>query len=183
MDASAYITKMFMNPRMFVVLREEIATYGLEALTYGSLTMKGLETVANTIERFMKPDHIQGFDLGCGDGELIWHLAKALPGSTWFGVEISESRVAAQTRDVCIWQGDMLAENFHVYNLLHADNLCLEDAVADRLEQKIVDEFTGLYISYREPVNMAFMRQAVLLDTIQTETTWSTCLLRYYWVH
>ena len=159
-----------------------MATYGLQALTYGSLTMKGLGTLTKTIGRFMKPDHINGFDLGCGDGELIWHLAEALPGSTWSGVEISEIRVDAQIRDVCIWQGDMLAENFHGYNLLHADNLCLEDAVADRLEQKIVEEFTGLYISYREAANMEFLRRAVLLDTIKTETTWSDCVLRYYWI-
>ena len=173
---------MFMNPRMFVVLREEIATHGLEALTYGSLTMKGLGTVAKTIERFMNSDHINGFDLGCGDGELIWHLAAELPGSTWSGVEISENRVAAQTRDVTIWQGDMLEESLHSYNLLHADNLCLEDAVADRLEKKIADEFRGLYISYRKPQNIAFLRKATLLESIKTETTWSTCVLMFYWI-
>ena len=171
-----------MNPRMFVVRREEVATYGLQALTYGSLTTKGLGTLTKTIGRFMKPDHINGFDLGCGDGELIWHLSEALPGSIWSGVEISQSRVDAQTRDVCIWQGDMLAENFHGYNLLHADNLCLEDAVADRLEQKIADEFQGLYISYREPMNMDFMRKAKLLASVKTETTWSTCVLMFYWL-
>ena len=173
---------MLMNPRLFVLPREEVVACGLQALTYGSLTTKGLASVVDSINRQLHSEHIQGFDLGCGDGELIWHLAAALPGSTWSGVEISESRVAAQTRDVSIWQGDMLAENFHGYNLLHADNLCLEDAVADQLEQKIVNEFNGLYISYREPENIEFLRRAILLEKVKTETTWSDCVLRYYWI-
>ena len=173
---------MLMNPRLFVLPREEVAACGLQALTYGSLTQKGLASVVETIKRQMWSEHINGFDLGCGDGELIWHLAAELPGSTWSGVEISESRVAAQMRDVTIWQGDMLEESFHSYNLLHADNLCLEDAVADRLEQKIADEFRGLYISYRKPQNIAFLRKATLLDCIKTETTWSTCVLMFYWI-
>jgi hypothetical protein len=173
---------MLLNPRLFVLPHKEIRACGLTALTYGSLTMKGLGQMSRTILRYMRPDSIHGFDLGCGDGELIWHLGLALDGSTWHGVEISESRVEAQMRDVCIWQGDMLDENFKTYNLLHADNLCLDETVADLLEKKIADEFTGLYISYREPISLEFLRRAVLVYKEMTETTWSTCLLRYYYL-
>lgn len=173
---------MMLNPRLFILPPAEIKACGLEALTYGSLNEKGLSSVVKNVKRFLHTDHIQGFDLGCGDGELIWHLGLALPGSAWSGVEISESRVDAQMRDVCIWQGDMLAENFKPYNLLHADNLCLDEGVADLLEKKVVDEFSGLYITYRKPKNLDFLRRATLLDYIKTETTWSTCLLYYYWV-
>ena len=168
---------MLLNPALFKLPHHEIKSYGVEALTYGSLNEKGL---ASVISRLLSVRQIQGFDLGCGDGELIWHLQQGLPDSTWCGVEISEQRVDLQRRDVCIWQGDMLEESFHNYNVLHADNLCLDEKTADALEEKIANEFHGLYISYRTPVNMKFLRTAVLLDSVLTETTWSSCLLHYY---
>ena len=129
--------------------------------------------------RELFPGEIFGLDLGCGDGELIYHL-KEIPGSVWEGVEISEHRVSAQTRDVSIWQGDMLEENFRLYNVLHADNLCLEDSVAAALEEKIVREFSGIYISYRKPESVKFLKTAIYLKTVPTETTWTTHPIHYY---
>ena len=174
---------MMMNPQLFVLPHDELRLIGSEALTYGSLTTKGLATVAQTLRRFIQPHTIQGFDLGCGDGELLWHLQAELEGSTWSGVEISQQRVNLQTRDVTIWQGDMLEESFHGYNVLHADNLCLDDGVADLLEKKIANEFQGVYITYRRPENMLFLRMAELLASVKTETTWSSCVLYFYRVY
>jgi tRNA G46 methylase TrmB len=137
--------------------------------------------MANAIKSLL-PDPIYGFDLGCGDGELIYHLAKALPESTWEGVEISDWRVSAATRPVTIWAGDMLVENYRPYNVLHADNLCLEDHIAERLEEKIVREFRGLYITYRTPGNMKFLKAAKYLKTVDIETTWTTHPIKFYQV-
>jgi tRNA G46 methylase TrmB len=170
---------MFINPRLFVLPSNEIKQIGLQNLTYGSLSMKGLATTVKTLHKYCK-EPIRGFDLGCGDGELIWHLAQALPDSTWEGVEISEHRVDEQMRDVCIWQGDMLTENFRPYNVLHADNLCLDDDVANKLEEKIVNEFKGIYITYRTPSNMKFLKKAWRLETVLTETTWTEHFIHYY---
>lgn len=163
---------MMLNPRLFILPPCEIKTVGQENLTYGSLTMKGLKTIVSSIQPYVK-EPIYGFDLGCGDGELIYHLQMLLPDSKWEGVEISEHRVSMQTKDVFIWQGDMLEESFKPYNVLHADNLCLDDCIADRLEEKIVQEFQGLYITYRYPKNLAFLKTANYLTTIVTETTWT----------
>lgn len=135
--------------------------------------------MAKTLVSLQKGE-ICGLDLGCGDGELIYHLAKEIPGSVWEGVEISEHRVSAQTRDVSIWQGDMLKEDFRQYNILHADNLCLEDFVAAALEEKIVREFSGIYISYRKPESVKFLKAAIYLKTVPTETTWTTHSIHYY---
>jgi trans-aconitate methyltransferase len=123
---------------------------------------------------------VRGFDLGCGDGELIFHLNEVMPGSSWEGVEISEHRVSAQQRDVTIWQGDFLTESFRPYNVLHADNLCLEDHIADALEEKIIREFSGIYISYRTPENIRFLKGAQHLETVATETTWTTHPIHFY---
>ena len=78
---------------------------------------------------------INGIDLGCGDGELIYHLGKLLSGSKWDGVEISEHRVNLQKHDVNIWQGDLLEENYRNYNVIHVDNLCFDDELSHKLEE------------------------------------------------
>ena len=139
--------------------------------------------MVSSILLFMDTESLYGLDLGCGDGELIYHLQMGLCGSIWEGVEISDHRVQMQKRDVTIWQGDMLEENLRPYNVLHADNLCLEDHVAKALEKKIALEFSGLYISYRKALNIEFLRQAQLLGTVLTETTWTTHPIHYYWVN
>ena len=168
-----------MLDRLFYLPQAEISAYGEQALTYGSLTPKGIKTMVETIRHHV--NEITAFDLGCGDGELIWHLQEQL-GGRWEGVEISEHRVSLQTRDVCIWQGDFLKEDLRPYNLLHADNLCLEDSVAEALEEKIAREFSGVYISYRTPESIPFLKRAILLETVATETTWGSTHPIQYWI-
>jgi len=169
-----------MDERLFILPQAEIAAYGQQALTYGSLTPKGIKTMVSTLNRLLTGD-ITALDLGCGDGELLFHLQTQL-GGIWEGVEISEHRVSLQTRDVSIWQGDFLTESFRPYNLLHADNLCLEDSIAEALEQKIAREFSGIYISYRTPEDISFLKRARLLETVATETTWTTHPIQYWQV-
>ena len=165
--------------KLFVLPHDEIAKYGQAALTYGSLTKKGIKSMIETIKDFIP--NVRGFDLGCGDGELIWHLnVQGAQDACWEGVEISEHRVSLQTRDVVIWQGDFLKESFRPYNVLHADNLCLEDSVAEALEIKIAREFTGLYITYRTPEAMEFLKVARHLRTVATETTWTVHPIQYW---
>lgn len=174
-----------MLAKLFVLPHDEIAKYGQAALTYGSLTKKGIKSLIDNIKDFIP--NVRGFDLGCGDGELIWHLkcdetheAHEAHETHWEGVEISEHRVSLQTRDVLIWQGDFLKESFRPYNVLHADNLCLEDSVAEALEIKIAREFTGLYITYRTPEAMEFLKVARHLRTVPTETTWTVHPIQYW---
>jgi len=174
---------MFLNPSLFQLPESEVKLYGLENLTYGSLTKRGLQTLVGSINAFAKKYPIYGLDLGCGDGELIYNLGQSIPDSIWEGVEISNHRVKAQKRDVYIWQGDMLEETYRPYNLLHADNLCLEDHIADALEQKIAREFCGLYITYRFPQDLEFLQRAEYLGTVKTETTWTVHPIHYFRLH
>jgi len=173
---------MILNSKLFILPPDEIKSIGISNLTYGSLTNKGIRTTVNILKKYMT-NNIYGFDLGCGDGELIYHLENLLEDSKWEGVEISDHRVSNQIRDVSIWQGDMLDENFRIYNVLHADNLCLDDSIAEKLENKIINEFKGIYITYRKPEYHKFLKKAIYLDTILTETTWTNHPIHYYLIN
>ena len=172
-----------LNPQLFSLPDSEIRTYGITNLTYGSLTEKGIATTVQILKKYIREDSIIGLDLGCGDGELIYHLSEHLVGSRWEGVEISEHRVSMQVRDVAIWQGDMLEESLHSYNVLHADNLCLDEMIAEKLENKIANEFQGLYLTYRDPAAFSFLQTSTYLETVRTETTWTNHPIHYYYVH
>jgi hypothetical protein len=74
----------------------------------------------------------------------------------------------------------MLNENFKNYNVLHADNLCLDDITLDKLEEKIVREFSGIYITYKYPENIKFLKKAIFLETIMTETTWTIHPIHFF---
>jgi hypothetical protein len=113
------------------------------------------------------------------DSDLLAFLF-LLENSKWEGVEISDHRVSNQVRAVSIWQGDMLDENFRIYNVLHADNLCLDDSIAEKLENKIINEFKGIYITYRKPEYSKFLQKAIYLETVLTETTWTPHPIHYY---
>ena len=168
------------NPALFVLDPAELR-YGVENLTYGSLTTRGMRTMVQRLKSHIPdPEHIEGLDLGCGDGELIYHLQNELPGSRWWGVELCGSRVAKQHRPVFIWEGDMLDENYRDYTVLHADNLCLEERIAEQLETKIAREFQGLYITYRTPTTPVFFRNASLLESVPMEATWGVHNVHFY---
>lgn len=169
---------MILNRTLFELPKSEIKKYGLENLTYGSLTYKGIISLCRELSPIV--NNVVGLDLGCGDGELIYHLQKFLPDSIWEGVEISEHRINQKTRDVFIWQEDMLNENLRPYNLLHADNLCLEESIADALELKIANEFSGLYLTYRQPQNLFFLTKAKFIKSVLTETTWANHNIHFY---
>jgi len=112
-------------------------------------------------------------DFGCGDGEFVFHAQQVLLESQWYGVELCESRISKQRHPVTIWQGDIFHESLHTYNVLHADNLCLDDGAAERLEAKILQEFRGIYVSYRTPSCFEFLRRAEFLEAVPVETTWT----------
>ena len=92
-------------------------------------------------------------------------------------MKISASHVSLAKRHGTIWSGDMLQENLRPYNVLHSDNLCLGDPIADKIEEKIALEFKGLYISYRTPHNVRFLRSAKYIDT-----TWAKHPIQFYLV-
>ena len=68
--------EVILNPRLFILPDSEIHSVGLQNLTYGSLTRRGVATMAKTLRELFPREEICGFDLGCGDGELIYNHDK-----------------------------------------------------------------------------------------------------------
>ena len=130
----------------------EVAAIGESNHIYGTLTPKGLQTTADAISDFFgDAEAIVGCDVGCGDGELIYHLSRLLVGSKWSGFEISAQRVGmcCWHEHVSVWQGDCLKEHYAEFNVLHINDLMFDDDLAMHLEAKVAREFSGLLITYR----------------------------------
>jgi hypothetical protein len=97
-------------------------------------------------------------------------------------VEISEARVALQKRDVTIWAGDMLEENLRPYNVIHCDNVCIEDPIVEKLEDKLMhEEFTGLYITYKKMLSPALITRSEHVATVNTQASWFMDTPVYYY--
>jgi hypothetical protein len=175
---------MQIKKELFNLPSSEIKLYGKQNLIYGSLTKKGINNLAKLINKYMmnlyKKQDIYGIDLGCGDGELIYQFGKLIPESKWEGVEISQHRVDLVKHDINIWQGDMLEENLRNYNVIHVDNLCFDDELSNKLEQKIINEFNGLLITYKEPINENFLSKVQLLESVTMEASWGICNVIFY---
>lgn len=62
------------NPELFHVPNSEIVKFGNDTLIYGSLAPKGLRRMVDTINKIIHDRVCIGLYLGCGDGELIYHL-------------------------------------------------------------------------------------------------------------
>jgi len=170
---------MQIKKELFNLPLNEIKMYGKQNLIYGSLTKKGTVNLVKTINKHIK-QNIYGIDLGCGDGELIYQLGKLLPDSKWEGVEISQHRVNLIKHDVNIWQGDLLEENFRDYNVIHVDNLCFDDELSNKLEQKIINEFKGLLITYKDPINERFLAKSCFVELVPLEATWGIHNVIFY---
>lgn len=173
---------MELNNNLFFLPLNEIKLYGDDNLVYGSLTTNGINSLVKLISKYIN-SNIYGFDLGCGDGELIYHLGILLPGSVWEGVEISNHRINNQKRDVTIWQGDFLEENFRPYNILHIDNVCFSDYLNHKLEEKICNEFNGLIIIYKKITNENLLRKSLFLEHKMIEASWNNHTIYLYYVN
>ena len=55
--------------------------------------------------------------------------------------------------------------------------------LADELEEKIANEFSGLYITYRPPENIRLLQKSVYLDSVITEASWGKHTIQYFQVN
>jgi hypothetical protein len=177
------ISEAARHEQLYDLPPDEVAAIGESNHIYGTLTAKGLQTTADAIKQFFgEAEAIVGCDVGCGDGELIYHLSRLLTGSTWSGFEISAQRVdmCCWHEHVNVWQGDCLKEHYGDFNVLHINDLMFDDDLAMQLEAKVAREFTGLLIAYRSITAPALRCISQLLSDVPTA---SAPLKRYITRH
>ena len=165
------ISEAARHEQLYELPPDEVAAIGETNHIYGTLTPKGLQTTADSIKEFFgDAEAIVGCDVGCGDGELIYHLSRLLQGSRWSGFEISAQRVSmcCWHEHVNVWQGDCLKEHYSEFNVLHINDLMFDDDLAMRLEAKVAREFSGLLITYRAITAPALRRISQLLADVAT---------------
>jgi hypothetical protein len=159
------------HEQLYELTPDEVAAIGASNCIYGTLTSKGLQTTADAITEFFgDADAIVGCDVGCGDGELIYHLSRLLAGSSWSGFEISAQRVSmcCWHEHVSVWQGDCLKERYADFNVLHVNDLMFDDDLAMQLETKVAREFSGLLIAYKAITAPALRCISQLLADVPT---------------
>ena len=165
------ISEAARHEQLYELPPDEVAAIGASNHIYGTLTPKGLQTTADAITEFFgDAEAIVGCDVGCGDGELIYHLSRLLAGSTWSGFEISAQRVSmcCWHEHVSVWQGDCLKEHYADFNVLHVNDLMFDDDLAMQLEAKVAREFSGLLIAYKAITSPALRRISQLLADVPT---------------
>jgi hypothetical protein len=174
------ISEAARHEQLYELPPDEVAAIGASNHIYGTLTPKGLQTTADAITEFFgEAEAIVGCDVGCGDGELIYHLSRLLAGSTWSGFEISAQRVSmcCWHEHVSVWQGDCLKEHYADFNVLHVNDLMFDDDLAMQLEAKVAREFSGLLIAYKAITSPALRCISQLLADVPTVSWVSVAML------
>lgn len=174
------ISEAARHEQLYELPPDEVDAIGASNHIYGTLTPKGLQTTADAITEFFgDAEAIVGCDVGCGDGELIYHLSRLLAGSTWSGFEISAQRVSmcCWHEHVSVWQGDCLKEHYADFNVLHVNDLMFDDDLAMQLEAKVAREFSGLLIAYKAITSPALRCISQLLADVPTVSRVSVAML------
>ncbi len=166
-----------MDYNIFKIPKDEIKLIGESNYIYGHLTNKGLKKISTHITDFMNKyeiNYIKGIDLGCGDGELINYFNKNIKNNNWTGIELSETRInlSEYKDDNLLIQGDLLEINYSDYNFIFANNVCYDDELCEKLEDKIYREFRGFFIFSKKIINNNLYRSADLLNDALIETNW-----------
>lgn len=110
------------------------------------------------------------------------------------GVELSEYRISKNicnninenSNYICtcnLITGDLLKLYYGLYNVIYCGNVCFDDTLVYNIEQKMIKEFTGIYITYCKIVDGDLLRKSHLINTIEIETNWNKRQkLHYYFI-
>jgi hypothetical protein len=171
---------------IFDIPIEEIHAIGYENQIYGyPLKIKsGLGKIAdeiNIIKNKYKIKYIYGIDLGCGNGELIDYFNKTINNSYWIGVELSNYRIHISNykNTNVIIEGNMLDLCYTDYNFLYINNLCFDDMLCEKLENKIVIEFSGHIITTKKFECQKLLKNISLIHTFPADTNWQKGYIFY----
>lgn len=163
---------------LFTLPKDEIKLIGFENQIYGFPTNKGLKTLTKeivNIKNQLSIDFINGVDLGCGNGALIDHFNKEIKDSNWIGIELSHTRIelSKYKNDNLIIEGCLLQLDYNDYNFIYVNNLCFDEILNEKLENKIINEFNGLLLTTTKIENIRLIKDCNLIKKITSGTNWN----------
>lgn len=164
-----------MNKNIFVIPDEEIIIIGKENQIYGFPVISGLKVLSkeiNNISKFYKFNYIHGIDLGCGDGNVIDYFNDNIPNSEWIGIELSSYRISLSVNPNRILEGNLLDINYSDYNFLYINNLAFDDKLCEKIEIKILNEFSGIIIVSKSFNYKKLSTNCKIIKTIKVDTNW-----------
>ena len=164
---------------IFEIPIEEVHIIGYENQIYGYplKTKAGLGKITDEIhiiKNKYKIEYIYGIDLGCGDGELVDYFNKNIDNSYWIGIELSSYRInlSDYKNNNYIIEGNMLDLCYTDYNFLYINNLCFDAVLCEKLENKILFQFTGHIITTKKFEHDRLLKNISLIRTFTADTNW-----------
>ena len=160
---------------LFIIPDEEIKLIGAQNQIYGCPTWNGLNQLKNSIELIQSQlniDYIYGIDLGCGDGKIINYMNKHSTNCEWIGIELSKSRINLADNLDNIIEGDLLDLSYKNYNFIYVNNLCFDDELNEKLENKIYYEFDGLILASNQITSSKLLNIIDFVKIINIDMNW-----------
>lgn len=164
-----------MNNNIFVIPQEEIEIIGRENQIYGFPLISGLKNLTNEItkiRKYYKIKYITGIDLGCGDGQVIDFFNNNIEKSIWFGIELSSYRISLSLNPKNIIEGNLLEISYRDYNFLYINNLAFDNELCEKIEIKIFNEFTGIFLLSKPLQYKKLHKLTKNIKNIKVDTNW-----------
>jgi hypothetical protein len=163
------------NTELFIIPDEEIKLIGVQNQIYGCPTLNGLKKLKNSIELIQSQsniDYIYGIDLGCGDGKIINYMNKYLSNNEWIGIELSKSRINLADNLDNIIEGNLLDLSYKNFNFIYVNNLCFDDELNEKLENKIYYEFNGFILASNQISSSKLLNIIDFVKIINIDMNW-----------
>ena len=174
-----------MKNNIFIIPDKEIEIIGEENQIYGFPILSGLKTLSNeiiNITKYKKINYINGIDLGCGDGQVINYFNQTIPNSSWTGIELSSYRISLSDNPENIIEGDLLDLNYSNYNFLYINNLAYDDELCNKIEIKILNEFSGIILVSKPFYYKKLNTNSKIIKKIKVDTNWQKNHFFYFYL-
>ena len=145
------------------VYNPDINKYGLQV--YGEMTFKGVEGILRMFRNSFNKDTVF-YDLGCGVGKMVYHIAARTDAKKCVGIELSEKRynlsielgksITSENSSASIVRGDFFKQDYSDATIVYIDNTAYTLSFLHRVRDMLPDGCILIYKSYGESIGHRF---------------------------
>lgn len=151
--------------------------------TYGELTLEGVKSILNYLNKFKKIKNYYFYDLGSGGGNVIKYFFeltnKLNMFNTYTGIEFSETRhnnalklliEHFDNNKIKFINGDILENKYNKKCIIYISNLCFSENLNKKISKKLDKELkNGSMIFSSKKI---FLKNGFLKDKIKVKQSW-----------